>query len=106
MRYSRPSKSVDRAPPQTVPRMTARNDSDSRMPLPRDSRCACMISGMAPYLAGTKNVLCNPMPKTAATTTYGPATANPFRPIQKPARATTVMTTSTAFHSTRALRLL
>src|SRR3712207_7126248 len=39
-------KTNDRMPPDTVPRMTARNERDSRRPFPRDNRCGWRISGM------------------------------------------------------------
>ena len=62
----------DRMPPATVPRITARNDSDSSRPLPRDSTEGARISGIAPYLAGTKKAECVPIRNTVASTRTGP----------------------------------
>ncbi len=92
-------------PPQTVPRMTAKKESDSSTPLPRESMCGWRISGMAPYLAGTKKALCMPIKKTVDRTIHGPA-GLPAVPSQNPARAVSVMPTSATFQKTRELRLL
>jgi hypothetical protein len=85
--------------------MTARNDSDSKTPLPRDSICGCRISGMAPYLAGTKKALCVPIRNTVDSTRYGPA-MTPCVPSQKPSRAISVMPTSATFQNTSEFHLL
>src|SRR3954470_21761672 len=47
--YSRSCKTNDNKPPETVPRMFARNVDDSSTPLPFDKTCGCKISGIAPY---------------------------------------------------------
>src|SRR4051794_9673920 len=115
MSHSLPPKTSpdDMTPPHTVPRMTARKDSDSSTPLPRDSMREVRISGMAPYLAGTKKALCMPMRKTVDSTTQAPADrlssqgppAGPWLPSQKPLRATAQMRTSATFQKTREERL-
>ena len=67
-------------PPHTVPRMTARKLSDSRSPLPLLSKCGGRISGITPYLAGTKNAECMPMRNTQPSTIIGPSWSWPFTP--------------------------
>ena len=93
-------------PPQTVPRITAKKESDSSNPFPLASRCGCKISGMAPYLAGTKNALWVPIRKTVDNTSTGPSQCCWTLPSQNPVKATSVMPISANFQKTRDWRLL
>src|SRR5262245_30648248 len=80
--------------------MTARKERDSNRPLPRESCSGGRISGMTPYLAGTKKAEWVPMRKTVARTIHGPAGL----PIENPTRATAVMPTSASFQATSEVR--
>ena len=93
----------DITPPDTVPTITAKNDSDSRMPLPLLSKCGGISSGMIPYFAGPKKAACMPMRNTQPSTTHGPH-AFPYDPIQKPRSATAHIATSANFQITSADR--
>ena len=94
----------DSTPPATVPKITARNDSDSRMPLPFDNWSGGKISGITPYFAGTKNAEWVPIRKTQPSTSHDPSVGSLFRPSQKPSIATSVIPTSANFQMTRAFR--
>src|SRR5262245_49354224 len=93
-------------PPQTVPSITAKNDNDSKMPLPRDRSCGASISGIAPYLAGTKNAECVPIKKTVDNTIHGPAGSPRSEPSPKPINANPAIATSANFQNTSDVRLL
>ena len=53
-------------PPAKVPRMMPTNVSNSRMPFPADNFEVGSTSGMIPYFAGAKMVLCKPIRQIAA----------------------------------------
>src|SRR5262245_51275804 len=80
--------------------MTARKERDSSKPLPRESCSGGRISGMIPYLAGTKKAEWVPMRKTQPRTIQGPDGL----PRANPTRATAVMATSASFQATREVR--
>jgi len=75
------------------------------MPLPRERSWDWRISGIAPYLAGTKNAECMPMRNTHDSTSHGPVRQS-HTPSQKPSVATSMMPTSASFQKTSELRLL
>ena len=54
------------------------------MPFPFDSWSGGRISGMTPYLAGTKNAECVPIRNTAASTSHGADAGSPCRPEPEP----------------------
>ncbi len=107
IRYSRSRKKSESMPPLTVPRITARNESDSSTPLPRESMFGCKISGIMPYFAGTKKALCSPIRNTVERTIHGPyADWRAPPPNQNPITATNVMPISANFQKMSELVLL
>ena len=104
---------------QNAPRRSSENLGGelvpSRMPFPRERMDGCRISGIAPSLAGTKNVLCMPIRKTVVITSTELQTASVGRlgestPTKcgrlSPSSASPIITTSATFQKTITDRLL
>src|SRR5262249_28214268 len=104
-----------RTPPNTVPKIFATKLVPSSSPLPRDKIDVCKISGIMPYLAGTKNALWVPIKNTIeiinialiTASTCDEAAPPPLQCGNSSANSATLMIpTSINFQNTTMFRLL